>query len=71
MIVGLGCAQVVLGMLWLTNNNPHIHWVKKNITFNDEHIQKTTLSTELAITAPKEEVSLPSQYADYADIFSK
>ena len=50
---------------------PHIDWGRKTITFDNEHIWKTALSTELTITTHKEEVSLPSQYADYADIFSK
>ena len=58
-------------MPWLTKNNPHIDWVKKTILFNDEHIQKTTLSTELAIAAQKDDDVLPSQYADYADVFSE
>ena len=71
MIVGLGCAQVVLGMPWLTKNNPPINWVKKTTTFTNEHIWKTALSTKLAIATHKEEVSLPSQYTTYADIFSK
>ena len=71
MIVGLGRAQIVLGMSWLMNNNPHTDWVKKTISFNDEHIRKTTLSTELAITAQKNDVVLPPQYADYADVFSE
>ena len=71
MIVGLGRAQVVLGMPWLMKNNPCINWVKKTISFNDEHIQKTTLSTELAIATQKNEVVLPLQYEDYADVFSK
>ena len=52
-------------------NNPHINWVKKTISFDDEHIQETTLSTELAITAQKDDVVLPPQYADYADVFSE
>ena len=38
---------------------------------NDEHIHKTTLSMELAIAAPKDEVTLPSQYSTYADVFSE
>ena len=71
MIVGLGRAQIILGMPWLTQKNPQINWVKKSITFNKEHIQKTTLSTKLAITAPKDEISLPQQYTDYVDIFSE
>ena len=71
MIVGLGWAQVILGMPWLTKNNPWIDWIKKTIRFNEEHIQKTTLSTELTITTHKEEVTLPPQYTDYADVFSK
>ena len=58
-------------MPWLTKNNPHIDWVKRTISFNDEHIRKTTLSTELAIAAQKNNVILPPQYTDYADIFSK
>ena len=66
MIIGLGWAQLVLGMPWLTKNNPCIDWVKKTISFNKEHIRKTTLSTELAITARKDKVVLPPQYADYA-----
>ena len=71
MIVGLRQAQIVLGMPWLMKNNPCIDWVKKTISFNNEHIQKTTLSTELAITAQKDDVILPPQYADYTDVFSK
>ena len=71
MIVGLGQAQIVLGMPWLTKNNPCIDWVKKTILFNDEHIRKTTLSTELAINAQKDDIVLPPQYADYTDIFSE
>ena len=71
MIVGLGQAQIVLGMPWLTKNNPCIDWVKKTISFNDEHIWKTTLSTELTIAAQKDNIVLPPQNADYADVFSK
>ena len=71
MIVGLGRAQVVLGMSWLTKNNPHIDWIKKTISFNDKHIQKTTLSTKLAIATQKNEVTLPPQYADFVDVFSE
>ena len=71
MIMGLGHAQIVLGMPWLTKNNPHIDWVKKTISFDEEHIRKTTLSTKLTITAKKNEVVLPPQYSDYADVFSE
>ena len=71
MIVGLGWAQIVLGMPWLMKNNTHINWVKKTMSFDDEHIQKTTLSTELAIATQKDDVVLPTQYADYADVFSE
>ena len=71
MLIGLGWAQVVLGMPWLMKNNLHINWVKKTLTFNDEHIQKTTLSTELTIATQKDEVTLSPQYAKYADIFSE
>ena len=71
MIVGLGRAQIVLGMPWLMKNNPRIDWVKKTILFDDEHIRKTTLSTELAIAAQKDDVVLPPQYADYANVFSE
>ena len=71
MIVGLGRAQIVLGMPWLTKNNPHIDWVRKTISFNNEHIRKTTLSTELAIATQKNDVTLPPQYADYVNVFSE
>ena len=71
MIVGLGQPQVVLGMPWLTKHNPRIDWEKKTVILDDEHIRKTTLSTELAIAAPKDEVTLPSQYSTYADVFSE
>ena len=71
MIVGLGRAQVVLGMPWLTKNNPHIDWATKTISFLNEHIRKTTLSTELAIAAMKDEVVLPPQYSEYTDIFGE
>ena len=71
MIVDLGRSQVVLGMPWLAKYNPHIDWEKKTVTFTDEHICKTTLSTELAIAAHKEEVTLPSQYSAYIDVFSE
>ena len=71
MIVGLGCAQIVLGMPWLTKNNPQINWIKKTICFDNEHIRKTTLSTKLAIATKKDEVTLPPQYANYADVFSE
>ena len=71
MIVGLGRAQVVLGMPWLTKNNPHIDWATKTILFLDEHIQKTTLATELAITATKDDVVLPPQYSKYANVFGE
>ena len=59
MIIGLGRSQVVLRMPWLTRHNPHIDWEKKTVTLDDEHIRKTTLSTELAIAAHKDEVTLP------------
>ena len=71
MIVGLGQAQIVLGMPWLTKNNPCIDWVKKTISFTDKHICKTILSTELAIAAQKDDVTLPPQYANYADVLSE
>lgn len=71
MIVGLGQAQIVLGMPWLTENNPSINWVKQTISFNDEQIHKTTLSTELAITVQKDNITLPPQFTDYADVFSE
>ena len=71
MIVGLGRSQVVLGMPWLTKHNPHIDWEKKTVTFDDEHIRKTTLSTELAIASHKDEVTLPPQYSTYTDVFSE
>ena len=58
-------------MPWLTKNNPHIDWVTKTISFHNEHIRKTTLSTELAIAAAKDEVILPPQYSEYADIFEE
>ena len=71
MIVGLGQSQVVLGMPWLTKHNPHIDWEKKTVTLDAEHICKTTLSTELAIAAHKDELILPLQYSVYADVFSE
>ena len=71
MIVDLGRSQVILGMPWLARHNPHIDWEKKTVTLNDEHICKTTLSTKLAITPHKDEVTLPSQYSVYADVFSE
>ena len=71
MIVGLGRAQIVLGMPWLMKNNPCIDWVKKTISFDNEHIRKTTLSTKLTIAAQKDNVILPPQYADYANVFSE
>ena len=71
MIVGLGRPQVVLGMPWLTKHNPCIDWEKKTVILNDEHIHETTLSMELAIATPKDEVMLPSQYSIYADVFSE
>ena len=71
MIVGLGRPQIVLGMPWLTKHNPHIDWEKKTVTLDAEHICKTTLSTELAIAARKDEVVLPPQYSDYINVFSE
>ena len=71
MIVGLGQAQIVLGMPWLAKHNPRIDWVNKTILLDNEHIRKTTLSTELAITANKDEVVLPFQYSEYANVFGE
>ena len=71
MIIGLGRSQVILGMPWLTKHNLHIDWEKKTVTFDDEHIHKTTLSTELAIASHKDEVILPPQYSMYTDVFSE
>ena len=71
MIVDLGRSQVVLGMPWLAKHNPHIDWEKKTVTLANEHICKTTLSTELAIAAHKDEVTLPQQYSEYTDVFSE
>ena len=71
MTIGLGQSQVVLGMPWLTKHNPRIDWEKKTVTLDNEHICKTTLSTELAITAHKDEVMLPPQYSVYTDVFSE
>ena len=59
MIVGLGRAQIVLGMLWLAKHNPRIDWVNKTVSLDDEHIRKTTLSTELAIATNKDDMVLP------------
>ena len=70
-IVGLGRAQIVLGMPWLTKHNLRINWEKKTISLDKEHICKTTLSTELAIAASKDKVTLPSQYKEYANVFAK
>ena len=58
-------------MPWLTKHNPHIDWEKKTVTLDNEHIRKTTLSTELAIAAHKDEVTLPLQYSVYTDVFSE
>ena len=58
-------------MLWLAKHNPRIDWVNKTISLDDEHIRKTTLSTELAIAANKDEVVLPSQYSEYANVFGE
>ena len=58
-------------MPWLTKHNPHIDWERKTVTLDVEHIRKTTLSTELAIAAHKDEVTLPSQYSVYANVFSE
>ena len=71
MIAGLRQAQVVLGMPWLTKNNPHIDWIKKVILFDKEHIRKTTLSTELTITSQKDDIVLPPQYTNYTNVFSE
>ena len=71
MIIGLGRPQVVLGMPWLMKHNPRIDWEKKTVILDAEHICKTTLSTELAITAHKDKVTLPPQYSVYADVFSE
>ena len=71
MIVGLGQAQIVLGMLWLAKYNPRIDWVNKTVSVNDEHIRKTTLSTKLAIAANKDKVVLPPQYSEYTDVFGE
>ena len=71
MIVGLRQAQIVLGIPWLMMKNPHIDWIMKTSSFDNKHIRNTTLSTELAIAAKKDEITLPSQYADYADVFSE
>ena len=69
MIVDLGQSQVILGMPWLTKHNPHIDWEKKTVTLDAEHIRKTTLSMELAITAHKDKVTLPPQYSAYTNVF--
>ena len=58
-------------MPWLMKHNPHIDWEKKTMTLDTEHIRKTTLSTELAIAAHRDEVTLPLQYSAYADVFSE
>ena len=58
-------------MLWLTKNNPHIDWATKTISFHNKHIRKTTLSTELAIAAIKDNVILPPQYSEYAEVFGE
>ena len=71
MITNLRQAQVILGMPWLMQRNPRIDWVNKTIEMDDKHIRKTTLSMELAIAAQKDEITLPSQYAEYADVFSE
>ena len=71
MIIGLGQAQIVLGMPWLMKNNPCIDWVKKTISFDNKHIWKTTLPTQLTIAAQKNDVILPPQYTNYTDIFSE
>ena len=71
MIIGLGRAQIVLGMPWLIKHNPCINWEKKTVALDNEHIHKTTLSTELAIATQKDEVVLPLRYSDYADVFSE
>ena len=71
LITNLRQTQVILGMPWLQQKNPRINWVNRTIETDDEHIRKTTLSTELAIAAQKDEVTLPLQYTEYADVFSE
>ena len=71
LITNLRQTQVILGMPWLQQKNPCINWVNRTIETDDEHIRKTTLSTELAIAAQKDEVTLPLQYTEYADVFSE
>ena len=44
---------------------------KEDHSFDAEHIQKTTLSTELTIVTHKDEITLPSQYSEYTDVFSE
>ena len=58
-------------MPWLTKNNPHINWATKTISFHDEHIQKTTLSTKLTFAAAKDNIVLPPQYSKYGDVFGE
>ena len=41
------------------------------MVLDEEHIHKTTLSTELAIATHKDEVTLPPQYSAYVDVFSE
>ena len=38
MIIGLGQAQIVLGMPWLAKHNPQIDWVNKIISLDNQHI---------------------------------
>ena len=71
MIIGLGRTQIVLGMPWLAKHNLRIDWVNKTISLNDEHIRKTTLSTELAIATNEDNVVLPPQYSEYANVFGE
>lgn len=72
-ITTLSRQDIFLGLDWLGKHNPTIDWATKKIAFpNGIRINAfQTTSTRIAAAAKKEEVHLPDQYKDFADIFDE
>jgi hypothetical protein len=83
-ITNLGCDRIILGLPWFQTFEPLIGWKEGTVTgeilaciaTKVAEINKMTLASEWAIMAGKSQTtkdknSIPPQYQEYIDVFSK
>ena len=82
-VTNLGKDRIILGMTWFKHLQPEIDWgngvLKETLSLQTQgaitrnaQVNKTTLATDWAIKAQKEEQhELPEHYYDYQEVFSE